>query len=370
MGQLEQDLQDRIALAAAIERRAADIVERWLDRVRADAAAEHVPLTELRDGIRDYLGRIAELLRGGSSLGRVGTSAWSDVTRGHAITRVRLGFDVAQLFHEIVVLRAITMDVLREEGLAEAHQQDERVILVVDAAIASSIKSYVEFRDYTTRRREAEHVGFLTHELKTPLAAAALAADQLRQSATVEQRHATAVLDRNLTRLRRLVDDVLLTERLEAGEVESRPVDVELGSLFKDAVAVTEHAARAKHLAFTARYDPRLTIRADPQLTLSATENLLDNAVKYTDAGAVELEVEDLPEEIVVHVRDHCSGLSPEELDVIFEPFKRAHSRRPGAGLGLAITRRAVEAQGGQIHAESSVDAGCHFWFTLPKTHH
>jgi signal transduction histidine kinase len=96
-------------------------------------------------------------------------------------------------------------------------------------------------------------------------------------------------------------------------------------------------------------------------------QNLADNAAKFTDQGRVDIVVEDATSEIVVHVHDECDGLSCEELQTIFEPFKRGHQGKSGTGLGLAIARRAVEAHGKTIHAESHEGQGCHFWFGLPK---
>jgi signal transduction histidine kinase len=126
---------------------------------------------------------------------------------------------------------------------------------------------------------------------------------------------------------------------------------------------------REKRIALKVSFDPGQTLQVDPILTLSAVENLLDNAIKYTDGEEVVFAVEDHADEVEFHVRERCTGLSPEELRVIFEPFKRVHSTTPGTGLGLAIARRAIEAQGGTIHAESSAESGCHFWFTLPRAH-
>ena len=93
---------------------------------------------------------------------------------------------------------------------------------------------------------------------------------------------------------------------------------------------------------------------------------LADNAAKFTDRGRVEVMVEDDGDELIVHFRDTCQGLSPEELRTIFEPFERGATRKAGTGLGLAIARRAVEAQGGSIGAESPGQAGCHFWLRIP----
>ena len=356
----------RAELAAVVDRRGGTIIERWLQQITRDAAGARVPLTELRDGIHDYLKRLAALLRSRLPLDGLGQSAWSDVAREHAITRVRLGFDVTQLFHELVVLRQITYTVLFEERI---HDRTRRIEGLIDMAIAASIKSYIDYRDYLTRKTEAEHIGFLTHELRNPLAAASMASDQLATS-TPEQRHLHDIIERSLQRIRTMIDDVLLSERLQVGEVESHPLDLTLGPLLSDTLEMFLRSAHDKGIELRTDFEPELHLRADPALTLSAIENLIDNAIKYTDAGEVTFTVEARPSEIVFHVRDGCDGLAPEELRVIFEPFKRVHASGPGSGLGLAIARRAVEAQGGTIHAESSAELGCHFWFAIPTTEH
>lgn len=359
----------RAELADGLERRSQDIVDRWLAHVRSDALAADAPPTALVGGVTEYLTRLAELLRGHKSIKGAGTTAWNDVAREHAITRVKLGFDVMQLAHELVVLRRVTTEVLREEGLLRDIAQVSRLTDVIEAAMIASVKSYVDFRDYAARRNESEHIGFLTHELRNPLGSVALAASQLRRDAPAGQQRVLDLLDRNIERMQRMISDVLLTERLQTGEIESRPVDVRLGELLRDVLEVRQRAAREKGIELETCFDPETRLHVDPKLTLTAIENLLDNAIRFTDAGEVILEFEDRGSEIVVHVRDHCGGLSPEELRVIFEPFRRTHHTSSGTGLGLAIVRRAVEAQGGRIHAESK-NGGCHFWFTLPRTHH
>ena len=90
--------------------------------------------------------------------------------------------------------------------------------------------------------------------------------------------------------------------------------------------------------------------------------------MKYTDAGLIDMRVEQRPDDFVINVRDSCHGISQEELRIIFEPFQRGRTGKSGTGLGLAIAKRAIEVQGGKIEAESSAEAGgCHFWITLPK---
>jgi signal transduction histidine kinase len=368
MAQLERDEQrERERLADTLERRGNDIIDRWLERVRTDASARDIPITDLRDGIADYLHTMATMLRSDVVMNGMGALTWDDVAKRHALTRVRLGFDVAQLTQELRLLRRTAYEILCEEDLADKAQ---RLLELIDDAEKATLRSYINFRDYETRRLEAEHVGFLTHELKTPLGAIVLVTDNLQaEGLTPAQKRLCAILDRNIERMRRMIDEVLLSERLGIGEIASKPVDVKLGALISDRLEQTRSEAAKKRVGFRAGYDESLRLHVDPALTMSAIDNLLDNAVKFTERGEVSFVVEELPDQIVFHVHDRCDGLSPEELRVIFEPFKRAHSHKPGSGLGLAIARRAVEAQGGEMHAESK-ETGCHFWFTLPKTHH
>jgi hypothetical protein len=113
--------------------------------------------TDLRGGVENYLTRLAELLRGAETVGEVGASAWGEVAREHAITRVRLGFDVTQFFHEPVVFRRVLSEQLARTGRVVGPTGNaQRLIDLIDEANNASIKSYVEFRDSAVRRTQAE----------------------------------------------------------------------------------------------------------------------------------------------------------------------------------------------------------------------
>lgn len=355
-------------LGRLIEAALPDIERRWLEQVKRDVAKAHgVELTQLRDGIPDYLAAMVTLLKEADldQLTAHARSAWADVAREHGITRVRIGFDVSQLVHEFVVLRRVISEIADSEPDLAASK--ELVSEIVDAAIAVAVQAYVDARDVEARRTQAESIAFLTHELRNPLTTAMLTASKLRSHTRPEDANLVDTLQRNLGRLSELIDSVLLTQKLEAGQMVVTRADVALGPLLESALEAGRKVAETKGLAFHANYDPGLTARLDPALTRSAIANLVDNAVKYTDAGEVDVEVVDRRDQITVNVRDTCAGLSPEELATIFEPFKRGHSPKGGTGLGLAIARRAVEAQGGAIRGESPGTIGCRFSITLPK---
>lgn len=354
-------------LGEIIDRYCKDVEQQWLERVQRDVNDKPgVALTQLRDGLPDYLTALVRLLSADTWANDGAENTWAGIAREHGITRVRIGFDITQLVHEFVVLRQVIRDVATAHGGITVETQ-ALLADILDSGVAVAVKAYVEARDFAARRKQAEHIGFLTHELRNPLSNAMLAASHLRRQASSEQLANLEVLDRNHTALRDLIDGVLKMGKVAAGKVESHPADVELGKILEPALEGARAAAGEKGLAFSAHYDPTLHVRVDPQLTLSAVQNVADNATRYTDSGSIEVTVDDHPNDVVIHVRDTGPGVSPEELHTIFEPFERGSSGKPGTGLGLAIARRAIEAQGGSIGAESPGPEGCHFWIQLPK---
>ena len=356
-------------LAEIIDKNRAEIERRWLEQVqRVLVKTPEVAITQLRDGIPDYLQALVKLLSSGGEheIGTTATSAWQDVAREHGITRVRIGFDISELVREFVILRHV-IDTVVEEKQETEHGPAALLADSLDAAIMAAVQAYVDARDHQARRTQAQNIAFLTHELRNPLSTAVLALAQLHRHAHPEQRALLDTLERSTKKLSELIDSVLLTQTLEVGKVEVRPTEVTLSQILEPALEASRQMASQKHLSFHASYDPNSTVKLDQLLTRSAISNLADNAAKYTDSGGVEITVEERSERLIVHFRDTCAGISADELQTIFEPFERGHTGKAGTGLGLAIARRAVEAQGGSIHAESSGKDGCHFWVDLPR---
>jgi signal transduction histidine kinase len=355
-------------LATIIDDNRAEIERRWLERMKEEMdRSGAIELTQLRDGMPDYLMGIVKMLREGHEVQEADArNVWQKVAREHGVTRVRIGFDIGQLVREFVVLRHVIRDVTLEHG--NAREALEAVLAdILDAAIGEAVRAYVQARDHEARRKQAEHIGFLTHELRNPLGTATLTASQLRRELGPEHGRSLERLERSHRRLSELIESVLQAERVDAGQFRTHPVHASLGKVLDSAFETAEAAAVAKGLAFRASFDSEIDLRVDPLLTRSAIQNLTENAIKFTDHGWVDVMVEDRPDHIVVHVRDSCSGISADELRRIFEPFERGQTDKAGTGLGLAIARRAIEAQGGSVGAESPGPVGCHFWILLPK---
>jgi signal transduction histidine kinase len=352
-------------LAALIDRNRGDIERRWLARAKKEAAGS--ALSQLRDGLLEYLEGLTSLLAGPSpARAEKVQRVWRKVAREHGITRARVRFDIGQLIHELVLLRHEIQRVGVENGVPMAGP-DAILADVLDATIAAAVSTYVEARDMEARRLQAAHVAFLTHELRNPLAIAMLTASLLRRHLPPDERTTLEKLDRSHRRLSEMIDEVLLTEQLTAGEVTVRSTDVDLGEVVDAAVGAARAMAERKGLGFQISGAAGVRVRLDPLLTRAAVQNLAENAARFANSGEVQISVELDADDVLIHFRDECGGLPPQALRSILEPTPRPVGAPAGSGLGLLVARRAIEAQGGSVHAESAGLRTCHFWIRLPR---
>lgn len=226
------------------------------------------------------------------------------------------------------------------------------------------------------RLREAEQLrtrflASVAHDLRTPITPMALQVDLLRQHLPPRERQPVDILERNLQRLSRLVDDLLDVARLQGGNLSLRRAPVDLGEVVAEAVQMFEPSARERRIRLEARVDRDLPVAADAQRLAQVLTNLLSNAVKFTPPGgtvAVEARREDGT--AVVRVRDTGIGFGAGDLARLFQPFSQVHGgpvSGQGSGLGLYISKGLIEGHGGHIWGESpGPGKGATFTFTLP----
>lgn len=168
-------------------------------------------------------------------------------------------------------------------------------------------------------------------------------------------------------RMGSLINDLLTYARLTTEE--ERPVSV---ALDEDLEAALTHLDGAiKESGATVTHDPMPTLPVDRGQMVRLFQNLIGNAVKYRKADEptkVHISAEQTGADWVISIRDNGIGFDPKDASAIFQPFKRLHTAEeyPGTGVGLAICRRIVQAQGGRIWAESLLGEGTTFFFTLP----
>jgi two-component system phosphate regulon sensor histidine kinase PhoR len=229
-------------------------------------------------------------------------------------------------------------------------------------------------RDDQIERMKAELVSVVNHELRTPLTSImgyAELLDELGDPLTGDQRHAIAAIHRNAERLARLVDDLLVMDRLESGdEAPSRtPLDVDL--LIAEQIDAIAGPARDAGVILAELEPSGAIVSGDAAHLARALGNLLSNAVKFTPAGGiVRVAADARAGQVAIVVSDTGIGIPADEQGSLFEDYFRASNAReaciPGTGLGLGLARRLIDAHDGSIAVESELDTGTTVSVTLP----
>jgi signal transduction histidine kinase len=216
-----------------------------------------------------------------------------------------------------------------------------------------------------------EFIGNVSHEVRNPIFAVggyleALGTPGLRDDQ--RQRYAEKGLS-NLQRLNNLFNDLIEIARLEYREDLIQPSEFELQELLDEVVDLLRPKAQEKGLRLEARNAP-IEVRADRNRVRQVLTNLIDNAISYTDEGAVRCRFRRRLHKVRIEVVDTGRGIPEDHLERVFERFYRVDPDRSrksgGTGLGLSIVKQILHAHGESIHVESTVGRGTRFWFELP----
>ena len=228
-------------------------------------------------------------------------------------------------------------------------------------------------------RRKDEFLATLAHELRNPLAPIrnAVSLLQLRSDADEELRQVGNLLDRQVTQLARLVDDLLDVSRVTFGKVNLQRAPLDVRDVARDAVATSQplFTMKSQQVALSLG-DVPVWIDGDRVRLAQVLANLLNNAARYTPPqGAIALRIHAAGGEACITVEDNGIGIEPADLERVFEPFAQVHKRdvatTGGIGIGLALARALVQLHGGQIRAVSAGrGSGSRFIVTLPRLEH
>jgi histidine kinase len=257
--------------------------------------------------------------------------------------------------------------------LAEGFYRERTRIASDDeiAQLAQSVNQLADTLDETERRRLAL-LSDVTHELRTPLATIGGYMEGLLDGVIKPNDQTFSLILHESNRLQRLIEDLELLSRVEAGQlpVVARPID--LRRVLEEVAAQFDPLFAANQVETTIESGALPHVWADPDRVAQVLINILSNAYRYTPAGGrVTLRAEQVDEQVRVGVSDSGEGIAQEHLGHIFERFYRVDKSRArqsgGSGIGLAIARHLVYAQGGDIWAESAGRGeGSTFYFTLP----
>ena len=230
-------------------------------------------------------------------------------------------------------------------------------------------------RDQTETERvektRRDFIANVSHELRTPLTSIQGYTETLLDTAQEEDRDFLEVIRKNAIRMSRLTEDLLTLARVESGEQRFDIQPVTPAELVREAVQNFREIARTHGAELQVEDAASDQVSADREAIHQVFSNLIDNALKYGgSSGRVVLGARPAGRVVEFYVRDFGPGISSEHLPRLFERFYRVDKARSresgGTGLGLAIAKHIVLAHGGAIRAESELNHGSTFLFTLP----
>jgi PAS domain S-box-containing protein len=333
------------------------------------AAVNPVALPLIDDDSTELVGRdFASLVQ----------TAWPAEAAGEILQRFRQTLETGEPHHvpEFIALR-------KDRQVLEYYEWQisriplpggRRGVVCYFRDIAKSVRARAALQEADSRKDE--FLATLSHELRNPLAPLRSSLEIVRRLASGSPPSASAaleIMDRQLSHVVRLVDDLLEVSRITRGQVELRREHVRLDAAINSAIETSEPLIRAgNHRLIVTLPEEPLLLDADPVRLAQIFANLLNNAAKYSDKGGqIEVSASRDGDDALVTIRDRGDGIAPEQLSKLFEIFTRGErsSRRnqSGLGIGLALVRRLTEMHGGRVEATSEgVGKGSCFSVRLP----
>ena len=292
---------------------------------------------------------------------------------------IRLGEPLVQSVRDPEILRSVE-NVLehRDATVARAAKIFSGRIFDVTAAPMPGGGAVAVLHDQTEIERvektRRDFIANVSHELRTPLTSIQGYSETLLDHNNVPEhvRDFIEIIRKNATRMARLTEDLLVLARVESGE---RNFNFQLAApreLLDDAVQTFQEVAASRGIELSIMNTATSSVSVDRDAIHQVFANLIDNALKYGDTGKkILVGACDTEDGVQFYVRDFGGGIPSEHLPRLFERFYRVDKARSresgGTGLGLAIAKHVVRAHGGTIKAESELNHGSTFYFTLPR---
>jgi signal transduction histidine kinase/HAMP domain-containing protein len=280
----------------------------------------------------------------------------------------------ATLFGGLVLLRNTPGSFAAETVALVQTLANQSVLAIQNATLFEELAETTRQVEEASRHK-SEFLANMSHELRTPLNAilgfTELIQDGIYGEVGEKVTQQLARVQANGRHLLGLINDVLDLSKIEAGQLELQRGPVALGEVVQTVESSTGSLATAKSLALAIDLEPGLpVVEGDARRLTQVLLNLVGNAIKFTEQGAVTITARRQGETVEISVRDTGPGIPPGDQQRIFEAFHQLDSsstrRQGGTGLGLAIAQQIVELHGGTIGVESKPGRGSRFFFTVP----
>ncbi|GAX36951.1 hybrid sensor histidine kinase/response regulator [Nodularia sp. NIES-3585] len=281
-------------------------------------------------------------------------------------------------FHQSSVVEGL--DAGADDFIRKPFDTDE---LLARVRSLLRLKHSLDEQKKMARQRE-DFVSRLTHDLRTPLVAADRMLDLFQQETfceiSPEMKQAIAVMIRSNQNLMQMVNTLLEVYRFEAGKKTLNDVECNLPEILQEVCGELTPLASEKNLALkidtsklNSQEETAGVVMGDPLELRRVFNNLIGNAIKFTDTGGIEVAIWEKSansqgkDGVIIEFTDTGYGIAPEDQATVFERFRQGRNKRSGSGLGLHLSSRIIEAHGGTITLTSEQGRGSVFTVTLPK---
>jgi signal transduction histidine kinase len=259
------------------------------------------------------------------------------------------------------------LDLGADEFIRKPIEADE---LLARVRSLLRLKHSIAERDRIDRQRQ-DFVSRLTHDLRTPLVAAdrmlGLLQDGVLGEISPEVREALTIMGRSNLNLLEMVNKLLDVYRYESGSKTINLQPLNIKELLEQVVEELKPIAMSKKLPLEAQLgDAVPMVKGDRLELLRVFNNLIGNALKFTDQGSVSVGLTTVDQEVVISVADTGPGICEEEQQFLFQRFRQGIHQKQGSGLGLYLSHYIISAHGGKIHVKSSPNHGSTFYVHLP----
>jgi signal transduction histidine kinase len=361
---------DPSSLAYVLARGRDALLREWRERVRGTVDPEGAKIVEILDGLPIFLDEVVAILHEKNEFRdahRLSERA-NDLAIAHGSQRFHAGFSLGAVIREYGVLRECLFDMIRVRKLTVDIDDLQIVMEALNAAVVNATEQFVRERDQVIEEQSQKYFGFIAHELRNPLSSALLAAHTLQRRPGADGDVVVFRLSRNLATLRDLIDNMLISVRIQdLGRNDVIDVaDISLRDLVQD--IREELSGDAEERGISVGVEGEARVRGDNRLMRSAIANLLRNAAKYTRrGGSIQVRLRENQDAASVEIEDECGGLPEGKTEELFIPFVQRGGDRSGFGLGLAITKAAVEAHRGSVQVSNLPGKGCIFMASFPN---